>query len=156
MSETRDRFLRAIAERIPVDRIEEVYLFPALRQGGQESGVAVVAAAPEAVQELPGVAPDGQEVVSEQAEPTAWGGEPGGQLPQRLTIYRASYCLALKGSERGRWEVDVTAEADAPLTAVDDVVRGVHRRAGEDRLPERLTAEDFRAALAGATWTAAP
>ena len=41
--ETRARFLAAIAAQLPVERIAEVHLFPAIRQGGMESGVAVVA-----------------------------------------------------------------------------------------------------------------
>ncbi len=151
MSETRRRFLRAIAERLPPERIAEVHLFQALRQGGHESGLAVIAAAPEPV----GSAAS-EETLGEGRAGS--GRAPDGQVParERLTIYRASYRLALKGSERGRWEVDVTPEADAPLAAVDDVVRGVQRRAGDECLPERLTADDLRAALVEETWTAAP
>lgn len=48
--ETRARFLAAIAAQLPADRIAEVHLFPAIRQGGMESGVAVVAVEP--MQEL--------------------------------------------------------------------------------------------------------
>jgi hypothetical protein len=40
----RDRFLAAIAERIPPERIQAVYLFPPIKQGVVETGVAVVAA----------------------------------------------------------------------------------------------------------------
>jgi hypothetical protein len=49
--ETRDRFLAAIAEKLPAERVVEVHLFQPLRQGGAESGVGVVAVeqdAPEA------------------------------------------------------------------------------------------------------------
>jgi hypothetical protein len=48
----------------------------------------------------------------------------------------------------------VTAEADAPLAAVEAVVRGVLRRAGENEEPERLTGETFRQALVAEPWTA--
>ena len=41
--ETRTRFLAAIAAQVPIERIAEVHLFPAIRQGGMESGVAVIA-----------------------------------------------------------------------------------------------------------------
>ena len=44
--ETRARFLAAIAAQLPADRIAEVHLFPAIRQGGMESGVAVIAVEP--------------------------------------------------------------------------------------------------------------
>ena len=43
MTENQQRFMRAIAGRIPPDRIAEVRLFPAIRQGLTESAVAVVA-----------------------------------------------------------------------------------------------------------------
>ena len=41
--ETRVKFLSAIAQRVSADGVQEVYLFQPLKQGGQESGVAVVA-----------------------------------------------------------------------------------------------------------------
>ena len=54
------------------------------------------------------------------------------------------WLFTLKGMERGKWEVEVTAEADAPLMTVDEVVRGVMKRAGEPFEPERITAGEFR------------
>lgn len=58
MTETQWRFLKAISDRVPDGRIVELRLFPAIRQGGSESGVAVVA-----VEELfvPTPAPAGSE-----------------------------------------------------------------------------------------------
>jgi hypothetical protein len=41
--ETRTRFLAAIARQLPAERVIEVHLFAAMRQGGMESGVAVIA-----------------------------------------------------------------------------------------------------------------
>jgi hypothetical protein len=41
--EIRERFIAAIAEKIPADCIIEAHLFQPLKQGGTESGVAVVA-----------------------------------------------------------------------------------------------------------------
>ena len=74
--ETRARFLAAIAAQLPADRIAEVHLFPAIRQGGMESGVAVVAVEPmqePAVgAETPvAVAPESQPAVRDAAEPDA-------------------------------------------------------------------------------------
>jgi hypothetical protein len=46
--ETRARFLAAIAAQIPADRVIELHLFGAIKQGGTESGVAVIAVDPEA------------------------------------------------------------------------------------------------------------
>jgi hypothetical protein len=193
MTETQQRFLRAIAERVPPEQVVEVHLFPAIRQGGVETGVAVVAEdprkrAPESVPvtvEANGTA----EVVSGQhreAEPQtaaaieidvadvdvseAEVAEPGVAEPEvsnveaavteqdderngaeppisRFTIHTARYRLTLKGVDRGKWEVDVVAEADAPLDAVEAVVRGVQRRSGEGADPDRLTTDAFREAL---------
>ncbi len=129
--DTRRRFLLAIADQVAPERVEEVRVFRPIRQSGQETGVAVVAVEPEA-----------------QAE--------GAESPSmtRHIVYSARYRLVLKGPDRGRWETTVTAEADAPLVAVEAVVRGVLRRAGEDDEPERLTGESFRQALVVEPWTA--
>lgn len=129
--ETRRRFLLAIADQVAPERVEEVRVFRPIRQGGQETGVAVVAVEPPAL-------PD------DMASPAV----------TRHIVYSARYRLVLKGPERGRWETTVTAEADAPLAAVEAVVRGVLRRAGEDDEPERLTGQSFRQALVVEPWTA--
>ena len=71
---------------------------------------------------------------------------------ERHTVFTARYRLTRKGAERGKWEFEVVADADAPLGTVDTVVRGVQRRAGDDEEPERLTAEGVRAALDGQAW----
>ena len=42
LDETRERFFRAITERVPAERIAEIHFFQPIRQGGIESGVAVV------------------------------------------------------------------------------------------------------------------
>ena len=129
VADTRDRFLREITTQVPADRIAEVHLFRPLRRGGTETGVAVIAAAQ-----------DGAEVVEDS---------PYADVPARHTVFTARYRLEIKGAERGKWEFDVVADADAPLVTVDSVVRGVQRRAGDDAAPERLTADALRAALDG-------
>ncbi len=45
LTETRERFLKAVIAELPAERIRELYLFAPIRQGGVESGVAVIAAA---------------------------------------------------------------------------------------------------------------
>lgn len=129
--DTRRRFLLAIADRVTPERVEEVRVFRPIRQSGQETGVAVVA-----------------------VEPDASPGDAQASAMTRHIVYSARYRLVLKGADRGRWETTVTAEADAPLAAVEAVVRGVLRRAGEDDEPERLTGESFRQALVAEPWTA--
>jgi hypothetical protein len=124
--ETEERFVRAIAEHVPMDRVAEVYLFPPLRQGAIESGVAVVAVT---------------DPVTDQESGDA-----------RHIVYTATYRHTRKGPDRGSWSVDVVAQADAPLDAVAAAVRGVHRRAGEGDGAEadRISGSQFRALLADA------
>lgn len=112
MIETTERFLKEIADKIGADYVETVHLFPPIRQGGVETGAAVIAAS------LPS--------------------------QDRHTLYSASYRNTLKGPDRGKWVVEVKAEADAPLITVDAVVQGVMKRAGEPFEPEKLTASEFR------------
>ena len=128
--ETEERFVRAIAEHVPMDRVAEVYLFPPLRQGAIESGVAVLA-----------VTDPVTDPVTDQET-----GE------RRHIVYTATYRHTRKGPDRGGWSVDVVAQADAPLDAVAAAVRGVHRRTGEGDGAEadRMSGSQFRALLGDA------
>jgi hypothetical protein len=168
--ETRARFLAAIAAQIPADRVIELHLFGAIKQGGTESGVAVIAVDPEApvVVELADEA-DGEQVLrvaqddgqdadeetdaadasDDAAADDAAADEPPAPraAPRRYIVYTARYRLTLKGPERGKWEASVTEEADAPLITVDAVVRGVSRRSGDADETVRLSGDEFRAAL---------
>lgn len=121
MNDTTERFMREIAASIPPETISEVRLFPAIRQGLVETGVAVIAAHPDANADV---------------------------TPDRHTVYTARYRLAVKGADRGKWEFEIRADADAPLPTVDAVVDGVMRRAGESFEPERISASAFRSILA--------
>ena len=124
IDDVRARFLGGIAAQLPLDRVKELHLFGAIRQGGAESGVAVVAV--EHVEHS-------EHVVHAE--------------PARYTVFTARYRLTLKGMDRGKWEMAVTEEADAPLLTVDAVVRGVSRRSGESDETIRLSGDEFRAAL---------
>lgn len=119
---TRERFLLAIAGSLPVDRFLELYFFAPIRQGGVESGVAVIAAH--------------LDCHSERSAPR--------DDSERYTVYTAKYKLVLKGPDRGKWEHAVVAEADAPLVTVETVVRGVQRRSGDADEPERMSGDDAR------------
>jgi len=206
MTETQQRFLRAIAERVPMGQVVELHLFPAIRQGGVETGMAVVAEDPRqpllavvdslesseptagfdaAAPEVDSSSADADPLVAEieavdledtdggdvddtddseleDASPyldddaaeaiVAENGAANGYAPtpavSRFIIHTARYRLTLKGVDRGKWEVDVVAEADAPLAALDAVVRGVQRRSGESGAePDRLTSDAFLEAL---------
>ena len=139
--ETRARFLTAIAAQLPVERIVEIHLFAAIRQGGMESGVAVVAVEPPAADHVVGVEPDADDAVD--VEPDA----DTAPAPRRYTVYSARYRHTLKGPDRGKWETSVTEEADAPLLTVDAVVRGVQRRSGDVDEIVRLTGDELRASV---------
>ena len=160
VSEVTERFLRAIIVKVPLERIEELHLFAPLRQGGVETGIAVVAARaplqPIVEAEEPELAPEPQETLALEEdesdeieakddvlpaeasddEPVVYPCEDADSVEpppvERHTVYTARYRLVIKGPERGRWESDVVAEADAPLLTVETVVRGVQRRAGEE------------------------
>lgn len=116
VSETAERFLRAVLTEVPLDRIADVHLFASLRQGQYETGVAVIAAWPEST-------------------------PPAARERVRHTVFTARYRLVIKGPDRGRWEFECTAEADAPLITVETVVRGVQRRSGDLEEPVRYDAE---------------
>jgi hypothetical protein len=127
LAETRERFLVAIAEQVAADRIAEIHFFKPIKQGGVESGVAVVA-----LVMPPGRAGDGQR---------------DSTLPAPHTVVTAHYRLTLKGPDRGKWQVTVVEEGDAPLITVETVVRGVQRRAGDLDDPERMEGDAIRETL---------
>lgn len=137
---TRERFLLAIAATLPAERFIELYFFQPIRQGGIESGVAVIAARPE-IQPAPVLA-DAPPAEEEEIPVPCFAR--GDDSARRYTVYSAKYKLVLKGLDRGKWECTVVAEADAPLVTVETVVRGVQRRSGDDEEPERLSGEDAR------------
>jgi len=66
---------------------------------------------------------------------------------ERYTVFTATYRHTLKGPDRGKWEASVKAEADAPLVTVDQVVRGVQRRAEDTDEVERLSGDEIRAVV---------
>jgi len=114
LAESRERLLKDVLAVVPGSRITEVHFFQPIRQGGAESGVAVIA-----VQE-------------------------DERLPDRHAVYMARYRHTLKGPDRGKWESSVIAEADAPLLTVDAVVRGVQRRSGDAEDPARVSGAELR------------
>ncbi len=163
MDDVRARFLAGIAAQLPAHLVQEVHLFGAIRQGGAESGVAVIAVSRDVAH---ATVPDDDLDVSEDDDndltpdhdPDIERDEDDEPTPDderhvrdsittpRFTVYSARYRLALKGLERGRWEMSVTEEADAPLVTVDAVVRGVSRRSGDADETVRLSGDEFRAA----------
>ena len=154
--ETRDRFLAAIAERLEPATITEAHVFPPIRQGGVESGVAVLA-----VNHIPLTTSEADaDSLLTSGEAAAAPADAGTRSPApvnvsdtgaaenlRLTVYTAKYRLTIKGPERGKWEFALQADADAPRLTIDKVVRGVQQRSGDAEEPVRLSGEEFRALL---------
>jgi hypothetical protein len=176
-SDARERFLMEIAAVVPKHRISEVYFFPPLRQGPMETGIGVIAAMPVgatpqfALAEVAvpeSAAAEGAEVVegadgAEMPE-TAIAAIPeeqyveGAKISARHVVYSARYRWTRKGPDRGKWECEVVAEADAPLLTVETVVQGVRQRANEPLEPEKLDGDTVRSMLAAAEkhWQTTP
>ena len=66
----------------------------------------------------------------------------------RMRILTASYRHTIKGVERGKWTADVQEEADAPLEAVELVLRGVRHRSTEPADPELISLDALAALIA--------
>ncbi|HYV99319.1 MAG TPA: hypothetical protein VE967_17815 [Gemmatimonadaceae bacterium] len=150
----RDRFLAAIAERIAPDRVQALFLFAPMRNGPVESAVAVLAIDPPPVA-VP--APDDAVEIEGSEAPDPSGPpalQPASPAVARPIVLTARYRHTLKGADRGKWELEILEQADAPLITVETVVRGVQQRLDDAGEPERLGADDLRAALADGVWTA--
>ena len=149
MTETQQRFLKAIAERVTGDNVTEIRLYPTVRVGPVESGVAIVATKepmPVAVAE---------EQVSAERDLTVEEIRIATARPDRQSILTAHFRHTVKGPDRGKWEFTMVHDADAPIETVESVVRGVARSSGEDGEPELLSATDFQKALTEPWWTTA-
>ena len=232
MTETQERFLRAVLTRVPLASVVEMHLFPPIRRGTLETGVAVIATAlpPEPLlviaesDDEAATAPDaGWPVESHDADAiTSVVVDPDAEMPDtsgvsaadaalmetettgdvatdagidagidadsnsdhgartmpsvdigealmevdgsdgveppvvrsipspRMRIFTASYRHTIKGVDRGKWTFDVHEEADAPLTAVELVLRGVRHRSTEAADPEQVSHEAMTALSAPA------
>lgn len=184
MTETQERFLRTVLTRVPLADVVEMHLFPPIRRGTMETGVAVIATvlplppltvvddtiAPEADLPVePVAAPaegtgdadavavavadvdvdgDGDGDVDGDGDGDVDGDAPAAPVPSpRLRILTAAYRHTIKGIDRGKWTVDVQDEADAPLTAVEAVLRGVRHRSAEPADPELVSLDALAALL---------
>jgi hypothetical protein len=150
MTETQQRFLKAIAERVNGGNVAELRLYPTVRVGPIESGVAIIAtteAMPVALA-METMSADGN-LEGDEVRMTS-------TQPDRLSILTAHFRHTVKGPDRGKWEFNMVHDADAPIETVERVVRGVARRAGEDGEPELLSGTDFQRALTEPWWTTAP
>jgi hypothetical protein len=180
MNEVRVRFLASILEQLPLERIVEIHFFPSIRQGQVETGVAVIAAEPQLVGVAATLESVAEEVADEIAteiptdsadaasdddspyadavvdvevtEVEVVAAAPVAIDRHRHEVLTAVYRWTRKGPDRGKWEVDVKSEADAPLPTVDLVVRGVRDRSGEELEPQRYDNEAIRTVMASPAW----
>ena len=145
-SDARERFLLEIAAVLPPHRVVEAHFFAPLRQGQIETGVAVLGALPEGAEEASNESTDEPEMVE------------GARLSSRHVVYSARYRWTRKGPERGKWESEVVAEADAPLLTVEAVVQGVMKRASEPPEVEKVDGDAVRELIAQAQlrWPTTP
>lgn len=180
MTETQERFLRTILTRVPLDSVVELHLFPSIRRGTIETGVAVIASVmpptlvldvepdADAAAQASEASADGAEHAdgAVYADALVYPGEPetpvsatgaeeeavpsdiAPDASPRLRILTASYRLTIKGVERGKWLADVQEQADAPLEAVEAVLRGVRQRSTEPADPELVGHDVLMALLA--------
>ena len=197
MTETQERFLRTVLTRVPLRSVVEMHLFPSIRRGTLETGVAVIAtvlpssphcvvAGPDALDgDIAAISPAIASVAGDQslesyadqtmqidtvrddemataaAESSPYADElseagdietdvvaPIPAPASRLRILTASYRHTIKGVERGKWLVEVQEEADAPLEAVEAVLRGVRHRSTEPADPERIGHDALEALIA--------
>ena len=74
----------------------------------------------------------------------------GARISSRHVVYSARYRWTRKGPERGKWECEVVAEADAPLLTVEAVVQGVQHRSNEPLEVQKLDGDTVRAMIAQA------
>ncbi len=145
-SETRERFIVDLNDQLAGVEIMEAHFFAPRRVSGVESGIAVVAAAiPAPPEESPLLTESGEPADVAPADESPYAEER--EAPLRYTVFTAAYRQTLKGPDRGKWEVTVKAEAEAPLVTVDQVVRGVQRRAEETDEVERMTGDEIRAVI---------
>lgn len=157
-ADARERFLLEISAVVPVERISEVHFFPPMRQGQIETGVAVIAAMPEGAEPSPAeatVTADAlaEDALAEDAEVPSVPSRPvddypeGASIPSRHIVYSARYRWTRKGPDRGKWQSEVVAEADAPLLTVEAVVQGVLRRAAEPTEAQKVDGDAVRAMI---------
>lgn len=185
MTETQERFLRTILTRVPLDAVVELHLFPPIRRGTLETGVAIIATVPPSAplvvvddamhdaamsDAAPVIAIVTEATVADAADRAVDDGaavadddspyadeaeavvvaEPIVSAPAhqpRHCILTASYRHTIKGADRGKWVVDVQEEADAPLDAVEAVLRGVRHRSTEPADPELVPHETLAALI---------
>ncbi|MCU0618542.1 MAG: hypothetical protein MUF40_01330 [Gemmatimonadaceae bacterium] len=238
MTETQERFLREVLARVDAARVAECHLFPPIRRGTVETGVAVLALrvdAPPAValvvaDDVAAVATDDAEVPVDAVSPSdyelapdlgmpidgdalaiaaareeapdldapvdgdmltiaaAEGTAPDVDAPvdgdaltiaaaaegaaapvmvddlgalledspyapvpapveatlvepviePRALIVTASYRSVIKGPDRGQWKLEIIEQGEAPLSAVEVVLRGVRQRSTEPADPESV------------------
>jgi hypothetical protein len=60
----------------------------------------------------------------------------------RRRIYTARYVHTIKGKERGKWSSAIEEVGSGPVEALDELIKGVEKRADEE-LPTRIPTTDW-------------
>jgi hypothetical protein len=108
--------LAAAAERIPPDRIDQVWLFPLRQAGARESALAVLSVFPR-----------------------------GDEARDQRTIHTVRYLAETDRTGRTTRTDEVAEQGTVPLERVDRIIAGVLRRMEEPENPDvRETAGDRR------------
>jgi hypothetical protein len=111
LDETRERFLKAIAKQVDPARIAEIHFFAPIRQGGVESGVAVIAA----TERMP--EPAAEPIAEDVAEPVD---EPVGETVDESAGAPRDDSLAESGDETLAEPEDEMSVAEGPVDAAEE------------------------------------
>ena len=57
----------------------------------------------------------------------------------RSRVYTASYMMIVRGRENGQGKVAVEEVGESPATVLEDVIKGVQDRSGEDEPPTEIS-----------------
>jgi hypothetical protein len=141
VSEVTERFLRAVIAKVPLDRIEELHLFAPLRQGGIETGIAVVAARAQAVVESAPMSLDGPSDVDlpdvENAVPIEQEGNQNTEQDAQDEAQPVDLRDATATDLTAEPTAELTAEPTAELTA-DETTDGPTATLTEDLPAEQV------------------
>lgn len=123
-------------------------------ESAEDSSAATTAMTTEVADHRESETPEGVSAVESESSPFP----EGAKISARHVVYSARYRWTRKGPERGKWESEVVAEADAPLLTVESVVQGVQRRASEPLEVAKFDGDTIREMIAKAQqrWPTTP
>ncbi len=121
VSEVTERFLRAVIASVPLERIEELHLFAPLRQGGVETGIAVIAARVPAVEMPEATATDAPEADAAEADAAESDAAESDTHDDEETVSVESDTDGSVHAEQAVADVTSADVTSADVTSADDV-----------------------------------